>query len=489
MPAMFTFYYGFSALLCITLFIIITIGSKKPPIIPILAITIAMLIIYSYPWSRTVLAVILAIPFVIFINLFPSYVVLLIAALLMFFIPSRVHIAIRITIFLILSFLIGLNTKLISVFKDLVTTKSAITETIYTPLQLSENDVIQLDNLLIDLPYKYNSYDFISFGGSEANMNVYWSFPYSYEISIPRLLQAQMIAYTPGGNSTHRLKINASREHDRYSLQINVMDHDKVLSSFHASDTLPTSSRQFSNQDLDNFECRLEYLLRHNLWNYLIYLMSEEKNLEKKIKSFLEKSIKTADTSQKWLRQVHKINAELVDESSIQRCSDTKDVSHYDYMKWKSEINDDSVKYAGRSGRITFEHNSTIRTVKKHSKSFTAYNFTYPTNGYKYLFESFSSAKSNQQFSILKFTEDGHFLEELEINLPSNILWIGTENPSISHVDLHNNLMTFRIYDVTTITEDRLPLQSRNNTKKRSEIVGHNCKYYLFQVELPQDIP
>lgn len=439
MPAMFTFTYGLPLLIILVYAYVswrknsILLFSSLIIISGLSVVIIIGFIIYMYF-------------FTIFIHSFPTFVTLLIALLLTHIIPKKTTFFYKILFFIFISTLLGLNIKII----DLIKHKYIIEEKVNEQLVLSDKDIIKIIGDSINFPSSYNTYDFITFGVNEG-IGGYWRYPKLNIENIENLLQQREISYTHKNDSPYTLSINSSQNKNIYTVEIQIKSNSKLISSLKISDYLPYQST-IKNKELDDFAPRLEYLLRHNIWNELLFLynISLNKDNTKIINEFLNKSIKSPLKNTNWNATTLDLNSTLLYESEKLECTSNSrdDYKDYPFSVWYATNQYSSVKLVPETNYI-FDSNNTIYTTKDHSTLRNAWinnSFAYLMENHVYIFFTFTSQQ--KYIRVFKFTKNGQFVSALNIHLPSNKLLEGRDWHPISHVEFINNKIQFRFYNI-----------------------------------------
>lgn len=411
--------------------------------------------------------------FVYLIHIFPTYVVLLATTLIILLIPKRYSIYTKITIFFIVSTILGLNIQLLTIASDISNQRPIVQEKIDNVLYLKDNDIIQITGNTLQLPENYNKYDYITFGANEG-VGGFWEYPKIEKRNIGDYLKNINIAYTQKNNSPYIINIDYTENNNIYNAVIQIKSNGKILSYIKVSDRLPFST-QINNSILDDLSLRLEYLLKHNIWNMFIMnqLNNSKQNL---INSFLEKSIKYKPNNNDWAKHTYFIKSDIVKTIEIQDCTleNNDNYKYYEFNMWKDEFGDKSAKITAHN-IFSFDSNYTTYSTKilsQYSDKIQAhnqilwndYNFSYATNNNIYAFYTYRLTK---YIRILKFTKTGKFVKELYVELPQDLILDGRDWHPISHVSVMNNRMQFRLYNI---------YETKNAKNK--------CKYYILETEL-----
>lgn len=466
MPAMFTFTYGLPLLIIL---VYAYVSWRKNSIL----LFSTLIIISGLSVVILIGFMIYMIFFTIFINSFPTFVVLLIAFLLTHLIPKKTTLFYKILFFIFISTLLGLNTKII----DLMKQKYIIEEKVNEQLVLSDKDIIKIIGDSINFPSSYNTYDFITFGANEGCGCGYWEYPNIRIENIKNLLQQREISYTHKNDSPYTLSINSSQNKNVYTVEIQLKSNSKLISSLKISDYLPYQSTS-KNKELDDFAPRLEYLLRHNVWNELLFLYNTYLNKDntKIINEFLNKSIKSPLKNTNWNATTLDLNSTLLYESEKLECTSSSedDYKDYPFSVWYTTNQYSGVKVVPETNYI-FDSNNTIYTTKDHSTLRNAWinnSFAYLMENHVYIFFTFTSQE--EYIRVFKFTKNGQFVSALNIHLPSNKLLEGRDWHPISHVEFINNKIQFRFYNIYEFKGDSLI---------SAPIKNNECSFYMLEIE------
>ncbi|MDD2791373.1 MAG: hypothetical protein PHU40_12020 [Sulfurimonas sp.] len=391
--------------------------------------------------------------FILFIHCFPTYVVLLIALLLTHLIPIKLNFISKMVVFLSLSTLIGFNTQIMDVFQK----KHLVEEKINSIISLNREDIVKITGNNVELPSSYNSYDFITFGANEG-IGGFWEYPKIETVNLLNLLQQREISYTHKNKSPYTIDVNSSKNNNKHIVNIQIKSNTKLISSIKITDQLPYQS-SINKEELDNFDQRLEYLLRHNIWNALLFFstINSKTNNSSIINEFLDKSIKYNAKHADWSKNTYFIEGNLIKNEEKGFCSADKNNDYKNYMfnRWKDQSSDKSARI-GFNHIFSFESNNTTYSTKilsTYSNKMQAYNetlwndyaFSYSTENNIYVFYTFRLAKN---IRILQFEKTGQFVREWYVGLPKNILLDGRDYHPISNIELVDNKMQFRVYNI-----------------------------------------
>lgn len=469
MPAMVTFYFGLPLLIFFLLKQVLSWFGFWTTV-AVIGVSIFLLIGF----------IIYIQIFIFFIHAFPTYVVLLIALLLMHLIPIKMHLISRIIVFILLSALIGFNTKII----DFIQPKYAFEEKINEVLTLNDGNFVKITGNTTKVPSSYNPNDFITFGANEG-WGGFWIYPKIEFVDLAEQLQQREISYTLKNDSPYALNINSSKNKDKYITVIQFKSNSKLVSSLKILDQLPFQS-SISDRELENFDLRLEYMLRHNIWNELLFLFSTNltTNNSNVINDFLDKSIKYHVKHLDWSKNTYFIEGNLIKSEAKGYCSvnEKNDYKNYAFNQWKDQSSDKFARIIP-TNLFSFDSNNTTYSTKilsKYSKSIQAHNeilwndydFSYPIKSNIYAFYTFGLAKD---IRIIQFTKTGQFVKELYVSLPKDIVLDGRDWHPISHVELVDNKMRFRVYNI---------YEFKTNFEADAPIKDQ-CSFNELEIQLP----
>lgn len=349
MPAMFTFFIGYPAL-----FLIIFIYSKNKKIKYILGVIIVLSIV-SF-------GILYIFQIVYFIYLFPTLVIALFSIIVIRFIPYKLHMLVKISAFILIFLLVSINTQIFTILKP----QYSVEEKINDVLHFNKNDVIMLCGKSFNFPDSYNSNDFISFGVNEA-IGAFWTYPKFQNVNIKTLLENRKINYTSLNNFPQHIQVDYTENNDFYTLNIQISKNLKVLSSLTIKDRLPQGRKidQREKESLDIFDHRLEYLLRHNIWNYFRFITDDKKEIGRVVTSFLEKSILFPTESQDWSKKITNIDAKVSYTSKLENCSrfEKDDYKDYPFNKWKKQNDDSNIIIRGNSNIVDINGTFMINNI------------------------------------------------------------------------------------------------------------------------------
>ena len=472
MPAMFTFYIGFPALI---LGIIIYISIKRKLFAKfsnLSNLTIFFILLgatVSFTIGILLLFILYIYSFTLFIHIFPTYIVVLTTLTIMRLIPYSLSNTKVVLTFLLLSTLLGLNTQIIPLLSGIFQPQNTVKEQIHEVMHLNKHDVLELTGQVSDLPSSYITHDFISFGANEG-VGGFWNYPkYNTSLNITTLLDNREITYTQKNESLNNLHINYIDNNDLYTLTIQIMKNSKVLSSLTIKDRLPLKETVLSKaRNLESFPLRLEYLLRHNIWNEVLFLMDEQKNISSVIANFLDKSIQLPVANIDWTEHLHSFNSNLLYESKIEDCSKLKSDNYNDYPfnQWKKANNDTNIKSIAYG--YVVDVNGTFHPTKTYASDLARWSypdFAFSSAEYIYAFMNFRTVQ-DKKVRLFQFSTNGNLLQYLHINFPENVVLDGRDWHPISHIAIRGKRMKFRVYNIY------------EHKNKNTE-----CKYYELETK------
>jgi hypothetical protein len=443
LPAMTTFYIFYPTL--VILFIIylkIKQVSLGKILLYALIISLGTVFTLGIPWILF---------FMLFINIFPTYVVVLITIIIMILLPIKEYSSvIKIFIFVFLSLLIGLNTNLLFTAKYLVGQDREVTEILNKKLELNDKELIEIKRNSINIPLKYNKFDFLSFGSNEGCMCGYWTRPaINKSTIIPYILGIKEIPFSSVVPSDKKIIIDYKEIQEEYNLNIKILEKNELLSSLSIKDSLPFQGKTSNKaKNLNNFDYRLEYLLRHNIWNAIFYYFGIGKVDNKEIISnFVDKNINIIKTDKDWIKS--NIDSILIQNSDISLCTErnSDNYKYYSFNTWDSKEKNYSIKLSSNPNRFIFNDNNITYTTISYSKEFVWHHriATYKTSEYFFVLKI-----TDSPFHVLlwKFNHQGDFLQEVHVKLPKNTKVGGRNWHPISHIEVINNKMSFRINNI-----------------------------------------
>jgi hypothetical protein len=446
LPAMVTLYIFYPILVISYLAYLVTKQESKTTIALLtFSIILGTVFTLGIPWI---------ISFMLFIHVFPTYVVALIALIIMTLLPLKKYsIVMKIFIFILLSTLIGLNTNLLFLGKSIMGQDRKVNETFSKKLSVTNKEFIEIKSNSQNIPIVYNKFDFISFGSNEGCMCGYWVFPRLSKFTIaPYILGKKEIPFSWIKSSDKKIIIDYKEIQGLYNLNIKIFQKNELLSSLTIKDYLPFQGAKITNRDksLNNFDYRLEYLLRHNIWNAILYYLGAGQADNKKVISdFLDKSIDTNIIDKDWTESTIKTTSSLVYNSNISLCTSKKDdnYKHYTFNNWNSKEKDYSIKLGSNPDRFIFNDNNITYTTLSHSDEFVWHNniSIYKTAEYFFVLKT-----SFKPFRVIlwEFDRRGNFLKEVHIKLPKKAKIDGRDWHPISHIEIINNKMSFRVNNI-----------------------------------------
>ncbi len=445
LPAMTTLYI-FYPILIISYLSYLTIKQVPSKTISLNALFIALGTIFTFgtPWLLS---------FMLFIHIFPTYIVFLITLIMVNILPLKKYSRnIKIFVFIFLSTIIGLNTNLIFLSKSFMNADRKINETFNKTLDIKDKEFIEIKSNSKNIPIAYNKFDFLSFGGNEGCGCGYWVLPkLSRSTIIPYILSSQEVPFSWIKSSDKKIIIDYQEIQGLYNLNIKIFQKDELLSSLTIKDYFPFQGiTDIDQKEINNFDYRLEYLLRHNIWNAILYYLGVGQVDNKKVISdFLDKSIGTIKIDKNWTESTVEIIATLLYNSNFSLCTTNKDddYKYYPFNNLNSREKDYSIKLSPNPDRFTFNDNNITYTTISHSNEFVWHNniSTYKTT--KYFFVLKISFKPLRVI-LWKFNHQGSFIKEVHIKLPKNAKIDGRNWHPLSHIEVINNKMSFRINNI-----------------------------------------
>jgi hypothetical protein len=470
MPAMVTFFISYPSLL-----LIIFIYSKDKTVNYLLGIVI-LLSIVSF-------GILYIFQVIYFIHLFPTFVTTLLTIILIRLTPFKMNELVKISAFIFLFILISINTQFFTIFNPQYSVEEKINDVLY----LKKDDVVKLHGEPLSFPDLYNSKDFISFGVNEG-VGAFWTYPKFQTVDIKTLLENSEVIYTRLNNSSNHIQVNYSENNKFYTLNIQISKNKKILSSLTIKDRLPHGRKidykviQQKKVSLDSFNHRLEYLLRHNIWNYFLYLFDDEKEINSVVTKFLEKSISLHTESQDWSKKITNIDGLISYTSELENCSslDKDDYKDYPFNVWKEKNDDSNIINKGRINIVDI--NGTFFTTYIYSSDipkWSRHDFSFSNNDYLYLFRNFQTAFEDKKIRLFQLNKTGKVIKYIHVKLPKDKFIDGREWHPISHVMVDDNgKIVFRVYTIYQKQYLHLPHHERPVTKDQ-------CKYDLLEIEIP----
>ncbi len=444
LPAMMTFYI-FYPILVISYLIYLKTKQVSLGKILLYGFLIALGTVFTlgFPWIWS---------FMLFIKIFPTYIVFLITIIIMTLLPiKKLLLGIKIFIFIFLSLVIGLNTNLFFAAKNLIGYDREVNEIFNKTLKLNDKEIIEIKSNNKSIPLKYNKFDFLSFGSNEGCMCGYWTHPLIEKYTIiPYILGIKEIPFSRVVSSDKKIIIDYKEIHEKYNLNIKIIEKNELLSSLSIKDSLPFQGKINNNQakSLNSFDYRLEYLLRHNIWNAIFYYLRVGKVDNKKIISnFMNKNINTIKREKSWIKS--NTDSILIQNSDMSVCTTKADYNYeyYSFNTWAQKDKDYSIKLSPKPDRFIFNNNDITYTTISQSQEFVWHDriSTYKTT--KYFFILKTSFKPLRVI-LWKFNHQGDLLKEIQIKLPKNIKLDGRNWHPISHIEVINNKISFRINNI-----------------------------------------
>jgi len=447
LPAMITLYIFYPLLIILYIVYLAVKGvSKKIIFLNVLLIVIGTIFTFGVPWILS---------FIYFIHIFPTYVVILITLTIMTLLPLKKYsIVLKIIIFIFLSTLIGLNTNLIFLSNSFLNQDRKVTEVFNKKLTIKNNEFIEIKSNNKNIPISYDKFDFLSFGSNEGCMCGYWELPnLSKGTIIPYILSIKEVPFSWIKPSDKKIIIDYNEAQNLYNLHIKIFQKNELLSSLTIKDSLPFQGKKDANRKgVNNFNYRLEYLLRHNIWNAILYYYFNIGQVDNKIivSNFLNKSINIIKTDKNWSKFIVETHAILLHNSNIHLCTTNQDdnYKYYPFNTWRLREKDYSIKLSPNPDRFIFNDNNNITyTTISHSNEFVWHHniFTYKTTKYFFVLKT---SLSPFRIILWKFNHQGDYIKEVHINLPKNIILDGRSWHPLSHITVIDNKMSFRIYNI-----------------------------------------
>lgn len=403
----------------------------------IVFIILGTIITLGMPWILS---------FLLFIHIFPTYIILLITLIIMNLLPLKKYSKnIKILTFIFLATIIGLNINLLYIGQN-----RKVNEIFNKKLTIKQKDFIEIQSNSKNIPITYNRFDFLSFGSNEGCGCGYWEFPrMSKGIVIPYILGIKEIPFSWTKTSDKKIIINYKEALRSYSLNIKILKKNEVLSSLTIKDHLPFQGINHS-RDINNVNYRLQYLLQHNIWNaILFYLNIGHVNNKTVISNFLNKVIDTTKKPKNWTNSMVKTTASLLYNSNVRLCTLRKDDDYgsYPFNTWSSGKKDYSIKFSPHPNRFTFNDNNITYTTLSYSNKFTGYTNILTCKTAQY-FLILPRNSNMLETVMLKFTHEGTFIQEIHIKLPRDAQINGRNWHPLSHIKIKNNKMNFRINNI-----------------------------------------
>jgi hypothetical protein len=276
MPPAITFYVVFP-LFILSMIILVSYGDKNIKLFFGLTLGIVGAFVLS-------IGLLYILAFIVFIHVFPTFVVILGTLLVVQYFKTQLSKKMLILMFIVISTIFGLNTTIL----DLIFPHFKVEKNIGKMLQSDKNHIFQASNEFINLPNKYNPFDFLSFGANEGCMCGYWEEPKISYTNIEKLLQNEEIIYTKNKEASQKIEVDYDEHEGKYTLQIRIKENNTIISNLLIQDKLPLLTKV--NADLDSFGKRFEFLYKHNFWNAVLYYY-HQRNIENIIQQFIHESI------------------------------------------------------------------------------------------------------------------------------------------------------------------------------------------------------
>ena len=443
LPAMFTFYLFYPVAIVIYLSYLTLKEVKNRTILThFIFIVLGTVFTFGIPYVLS---------FMLFINIFPTYIVFLLSFIIINLLPLKSYSKTkRATLFVFISIIIGLNTNILVFAKTIINQDRHVNVIFNDTLEINDKEFLEINSS--NIPSKYNKFDFISFGSNEGCMCGYWTFPKIDNYNLQKVLLDKEISFSKAKFSNKKIVIDYQEKGNQYTLNITVLSNKKIISSLTIKDYLPFRLRKnIGRKNLDSFDYRLEYLLRHNIWNAIVYYltMGFENNTDE-ITNFINNSIQVTKKDSNWHTKTFDTDATLLLNSKTTLCSQQRNDNYndYEFSKWiKNSSANDAVLTGQKPNKFIFYDNNITYTTIAHSNKFLWRNNKTAFKTTKYFFVLKTSSKP---FSVilLKFTHQGSFIKELHIKLPKDTKIDGRNRHPISHIEVIDNEMVFRINNI-----------------------------------------
>ena len=170
-----------------------------------------------------------------------------------------------------------------------------------------------------------------------------------------------------------------------------------------------------------------------------------------------------------WKKDTCDANSTALFSSEESVCSSDKfdKRENYEYLKWKNQYGDHSIKT--NSDSFVFEINNTVHTIKAETIEFSQHfiGTTYSTDENKYIFRR--SINDSSKIILWKFSRNGDFIKEVHINLPNNVIIEAGKGYYISHIRIDKDKIQFRLYKIY-----------RGDKKQNWK---NMCNYHILEIE------
>lgn len=485
MPVIISFYGGFLALVAFY----ILCFTKKYNVKTYIVITLVVIM------CVVLIGMLYLLAYFIFIEIFPTFVIVLITLWIMQWLPNNCSQISKFFIFVIISSIFGFNTLLV----QLVVPVYKIEENIGEKLVIKDLNAIHLSSNAPKIPYSNNTYDFLSHDvfkydrNDEDNPKLEWRLPKRYFTDTTFFFDQLEISYT-FNISPHEVKIEYNEiEQGIYHLSISVISNNEILSKLDITDRL-LPNRDHEEGTSNSLRHRFEFLQKHNLWHYLVFLYkSNQPSVGKVIKNFLNKSIVFEHESY----HEYTLKTIFVRESNT-TIFPIESKEHLIYINtWEKDgksfkiPNSNISLYQKDNGDMKFDINNSsfsILSRKKVNPDLSQGGYLdyfrekgFATDKYIYLLR----AHNDNQMSLWQFSKKGFLLSSISFEFSKSIALDETSTwfmnngiKKIENIYIKNGLLYIQ-YNEQTRGE-----KTKDNTYK----INNNIKYYVFEIQNDQNI-
>lgn len=484
MPVIISFYGGFLALIA---FYILCFTQKCN----VKKYTVIFIVVIA---GMLVTGILYLLAYFFFIEIFPTFVILLTTLWIMQLVPYSFSKMSKFFIFIIISSFFGLNTLLV----QLVVPVYKIEENIGNKLVIKDLNAIYLSSNAPKIPYTNNTYDFLSHDvfkydrNDEDNSKLKWRLPKRYFEDTIFFFDQLEIPYT-FNISPHEIKIEYNEiEQGIYHLSISVISNNEILSKLDITDRL-LPNRDNEEGTSNSLHHRFEFLQKHNLWHYLVFLYkSNQPSVGKVIKNFLNQSI----VFEHELYREYTVKAMVIQESNT-TIFPVGSKEHLIYINTRDQDtksfklpNSNISLHNKDNGDIIFDINNSFFSIlsrKKvnHDLSQGGYLDYYRDNGFvtdKYIY--LLRAHDDNQMSLWQFSKKGFLLSSISFEFSKSIALdetsIGFFNriKKIENIYINNGLLYIQYNEQT----------DEKKTKDNIYKINNNIKYYVFDIKNDQNI-